>query len=354
MLSRLSPEEATRLRDAIRQLGESSDDTDHPAPDQAPDAVRDDSLASDTQAPRPETDDGVELVLSDLASRARPAETTTPSPTRHEASIEEDPWLHSLCEAEPETIAGFLEREAPAAIALVLSHLPSDHSAAVLSMFDDDRRADVLLQLSRSGDADPAAVRVIATELANWIQQHRHEQKRKAERIAKIQSILKALPPSERGTLVERLGEADEELGVTLGAKHPLGEAKAVDRPTAAEEEVAPEEPTPPRPAMPVEPRELIFARLTRMDAERLLAAARTLPARTALLALAELPPKQIRTVHKQLSRKASQDLQRRLSTLAPVRLRDIEASQRALHAAIRHAFHTARPQPATQPTQRT
>lgn len=340
MLSRLSAEESSRLRAAIRELGTVGQEQRESVPAevlQAPESDEADAADAEQRQEAPaealdDTDQGVELVLSDLATRTPP----TPKPRVPETpTIEGDPWLHSLGEAEPETIAGFLEREQPAAIALVLSHLPSDVSAAVLALLEDDRRAAVLLQLSRSGDADPAAVRVVATELANWIQQHKHEAKRKAERVAKIQSILDALPASERSTLVERLGEADDELGATLGAVHPLGEPPTPGDVGTPRTEEHPEAALP---QAPQEPRELVFARLAKMETRRLLSAARSLPARTALLALAELPPEQFRSVRKHLSRKAWQDLCRRLSTLAPVRLADVEASQRALDAAVRHA----------------
>ncbi|MEO1498036.1 MAG: FliG C-terminal domain-containing protein [Planctomycetota bacterium] len=362
MLSRLSAEEASRLRTAMRSVARSVAEDEPPT-----DASRaEESLTRQGNArSRPTANvsaepdvpdvaesnqaggveaDGVELVLSDLASQTAAASPRAPVvPSVPATPIDDDPWLHSLSEAEPETIAGFLEGEQPAAIALVLSHLPSDVSAAVLACFDEERRAAVLLQLSRSGDADPAAVRVIATELSNWIQTHRHEEKRRAERITMVQSILDAMPGGERRQLVDRLGEADNELGVSLGARHPLGasESEGEDDATPAivkaHEESA--RPTPPSP--PLEPREIVVARLARVDAKRLLAAARTLPARTAILALVELPPRQLNALTKQLTGKASRDLLRRLDAVAPVRLNDVETAQRTLDAAVRRTFFT-------------
>ncbi|TWT43181.1 FliG C-terminal domain-containing protein [Botrimarina hoheduenensis] len=350
MLSRLSPEEATRLRSAIRALGEiDPDEREAVAREVAEPAVSPQTKPAPSPTPQAkrsatEADGGVELMLSGIAMASETAPTTPRRPSvPAPINEQEDPWLDSLNEAEPEAIAGFLSREQPQAVALVLSRLPDALAAAVLAQFEPARRGAVLRQLSRTGEADPSTLRVIATELANWIQQHRHTRQQRAERLAKVEAIVGALPVADRAGIVEQLAENDEELATLLSRfAAPTPIVTPTDLPSSSEIDRQ----TPP--PQPVEPQHVVFARLVRVDPRRLLEGVRRLPPRVALLALVELPEPVLRAVKKQLPRSAARDLSQRLAAITPVRLRDVEASQRALDARLR-SLRSGTPSPSTR-----
>lgn len=63
-----------------------------------------------------------------------------------------------LKNADPQQLANFLAKEHPQTIALILSHLPSDQSADVLSEFEDALRSDVILRIAKLGKVSPAII----------------------------------------------------------------------------------------------------------------------------------------------------------------------------------------------------
>lgn len=63
-----------------------------------------------------------------------------------------------LKNADPQQLANFLAKEHPQTIALILSHLPFDQSADVLSEFEDALRSDVILRIAKIGKVSPAII----------------------------------------------------------------------------------------------------------------------------------------------------------------------------------------------------
>ncbi len=63
-----------------------------------------------------------------------------------------------LKKAEPRQLAGFLQKEHPQTIALILSHLASELAAEVLEEFPEDLRADVAFRITTLGRVAPNLV----------------------------------------------------------------------------------------------------------------------------------------------------------------------------------------------------
>jgi len=66
-----------------------------------------------------------------------------------------------LKKADSQQLASFLGKEHPQTIALLLSHLPTDQSAEVLSEFPDELRSDVLMRIASLGKVSPAVVQQV-------------------------------------------------------------------------------------------------------------------------------------------------------------------------------------------------
>ena len=66
-----------------------------------------------------------------------------------------------LKKADSQQLANFLAKEHPQTIALLLSHLPSDQSASVISEFPEDLQSDVLIRIASIGKVSPAVVQQI-------------------------------------------------------------------------------------------------------------------------------------------------------------------------------------------------
>jgi flagellar motor switch protein FliG len=66
-----------------------------------------------------------------------------------------------LNKADSQQLANFLAKEHPQTIALLLSHLPSDQSASVISEFPEELQSDVLIRIASIGKVSPAVVQQI-------------------------------------------------------------------------------------------------------------------------------------------------------------------------------------------------
>jgi flagellar motor switch protein FliG len=66
-----------------------------------------------------------------------------------------------LKKADSQQLANFLAKEHPQTIALLLSHLPSDQSASVISEFPEELQSDVLIRIASIGKVSPAVVQQI-------------------------------------------------------------------------------------------------------------------------------------------------------------------------------------------------
>lgn len=66
-----------------------------------------------------------------------------------------------LKKADPQQLANFLSKEHPQTIALILSHLPYEQAAEVLSEFKEDVRSDTILRIASIGKVSPQLVSTV-------------------------------------------------------------------------------------------------------------------------------------------------------------------------------------------------
>lgn len=315
MFGRLSLEEASALRAAIRSLDEENSD-------------------NEKESPRTISDDGnVELQFSEESVTVQPQSTTSQatSPVSHSSSapaveqLDGAAWLRSLRAADPSTIATYLSEEQPRAIAVVLGYLSPELAAGVLQSLPTDEQSRVVAQLAEQRDADPDSLRVIATGLAAWIKQQQEEHERRTNRVATIRQILAATPIAQREQLLAGLAEKEPEVARALSdtLRNPPPEV-VVESPL---EDVEAPPTIEPLPTIP-------FDQLQRLDGRALAEAIGQLHARTALLALAAASEALVERLTAGLPRAAAKDLRQRIHRVGPTTLAEIDRAQSALAGA--------------------
>ncbi len=323
MLGRLSAEEATALRTAIRELN-----------DEGP----------KTPPPKTQSDDGtVELQLNTSEPEAEPRRPTVIPPPAREELLDGAAWLRSLRNADPQAIATYLSQEQPRAIAVVLGYLPAELAAGVLQCLDAEEQSRVVAQLAEQRDADPDSLRVIATGLSAWVERQQEEQERRTNRVATIRQILAATPASQRRQIIAGLTESDPQVAASLADTVPAAPEKRPELPRPRDKQTPPKPQHAPAPAIP-------FEQLERLDGRALAEALGRLDSRTALLALAAAPDALVRRLTNGLPRAAAKDLRHRIHRVGPTTLSEIDRAQAALArsagqiAASRRAARAASP----------
>jgi flagellar motor switch protein FliG len=238
-------------------------------------------------------DDGVE-VSGSLAQ----AITTAPA-TSSRAALNKEPSAAPfafLQDAPTELIARQLLREHPQTVAVVLAHLPPPRAAAIVKQFPADVRADVLLRVGEIDDMHPEVVREVERGLEAVLAPALRSTRRRGAGAATLQAILNAGGD-------ERRAPAD----FAPPAARPVKEGPAEPANRAPQIE---------------------FALLTQLDDRawgKILAAT---DSQIALLALAGAAPDFVQRLMRQLPPRDAAILQRKMETLGPLRLRDIEHAQ--------------------------
>jgi flagellar motor switch protein FliG len=70
-----------------------------------------------------------------------------------------------LNKVKPEQLAGFISREHPQTIALIIAHMESGRAAETLSFFNDDLRSEVTIRMANLGDISPSVIKKVSAIL---------------------------------------------------------------------------------------------------------------------------------------------------------------------------------------------
>lgn len=327
LIGRLSHEEATALRSSIAQLGE----VDSAEREEVAEQLREDVAFTPQETNK---DSGVELSLGSAAMSA--SVSTLPAEVETHADS-----FGQLRDADPTAIATYLAGEQPRAVSLVLSYLPAETSAAVLAEYSDAEQANLLMQMSQLGEADPASVRVVASGLSDWIQHQNEERRLRADRMETVRAVLAASPAKQRSGLVKQLTQSDPTLASELGrfveeipqpVRTVTPPASNIRRKSGADgsPRIALRKPT--QPKLPPAPW-LSFGDLDRLDGPAIVQALSQLDGRTALLALAGASDALLARLETGLSKQSTKELQRRIAHLGATTLTEVDRAQQALAA---------------------
>jgi flagellar motor switch protein FliG len=367
MLAQLSPEEAEALRQAIRALGPLD------AEEQADVLAELRSAGSVAKQPSAL---GVELKLSG----SEPVNASTEKsihPLGDLPAVQRGKRFEFLERAPIDALVPYLAREHAQTIAVVLSHLPPDRAAALLSRLPARLQADSLERLTTLGEADPESVVVLENELAAWLAERAVGRPGSALRNDAVASILAAADNSSRDGIIANLRVHKSALAdqlapvLTAKARRTVGFAEVshqaarcaarmagIDREQAARVEQRLEaRQTSAQPNLPVRTRQLDprprstipYDSLVHLDNDTLSAALRELDPALLVLALAGSKAELVEHVCRQLPKRAARTLRRHLRQLGPTRLSDVEAAQLAVAQVAANVLdRAARQLPAT------
>jgi len=206
---------------------------------------------------------------------------------------------------DPKQLLSFIQGEHPQTIALIMTHLPSDKAATLLSSLPQDRQADVTKRIALMGRTSPDVLKEIEKIL-----------ERKISSLAPtdytssggIQSVVDILNRSDPGTLKIVMDTLE------------------VDDPELAEQ---------------VKRQMFVFEDIVMLDDRGIQLVLREVDVKDLALALKGSNPEVSQKIMANMSARASQNLREDMEFMGPVRLRDVEEAQQRIVKVIRRLEET-------------
>jgi len=227
-----------------------------------------------------------------------------------------------LAEADLAELVTYLEKEHPQAVALVLSYLAPEQAGEVVARLPSALRIEVIHRLADLTEPDQAVVREIASSLKSWLQSRLRENRGRSLGLEAVRKILGASGPTVEEEVLQGLAVRDESLADRLRTNapsridvyddqdiHDLDEGESFAPPSLEE--------------------------LVAIDVAVVAESLEAILPDVAALALSATEPAVVRQILKQLPRHQANHWRRRLKDLGPVRLSEVEASQRELEQAV-------------------
>lgn len=121
-----------------------------------------------------------------------------------------------LKKADPQQLASFLSKEHPQTIALLLSHLPTDNSADVLSEFNEELKAEVLVRIATLGKVSPAVVQQIEQVVDQIAEQTISQNMSLSGGAQIVANILNKSTVATAKALMEQIESKDANLGLEI------------------------------------------------------------------------------------------------------------------------------------------
>lgn len=330
LLARMSPAQAHRVRQAVVELTDVSEEEAEAALDalasrRTPTVERRQSNVANLDGAGIELDDRVaqrlaasvrdEAVFDDAVALSEPTHAIADLPDRDE------PPFRFLHEARMDELAGRLGREHPQAIAVVLAHLPPSRAAEVLAALAEPVQVEVLRRLAAMEPTDAVVVREIEDALRQWIAPAT-DASTPSVGLTAAQRILSVASDYTQRHVLDALAQRDRTLAERLGHR-----GAAPQRATASAGPL-------PVVASPPSGRTLRFADLEMLADSELPALWRGIEPAVAVLALAAAAPAFVDRVLDALDESQAREICRGLDELGPVSLADLDAAQDVVAAA--------------------
>lgn len=206
---------------------------------------------------------------------------------------------------DPKQLLSFIQGEHPQTIALIMTHLPADKAAILLSSLSQERQADVTKRIALMGRTSPEVLKEIEKIL-----------ERKISSLAPtdytssggIQSVVDILNRSDPGTLKVVMDSLE------------------IDDPELAEQ---------------VKRQMFVFEDIILLDDRGIQLILREVDAKDLALALKGSNPEVSQKIMANMSARASQNLREDMEFMGPVRLRDVEDAQQRIVKVIRRLEET-------------
>lgn len=249
------------------------------------------------------TQGGIEYAR-DVLERALGEQRAFEIITRLSASLKMRPF-DLVRRSDPKQLLSFIQGEHPQTIALIMTHLPSEKAAILLSSLPQDRQADVTKRIALMGRTSPEVLKEIEKIL-----------ERKISSLAPtdytssggIQSVVDILNRSDPGTLKVVMDTLE------------------VDDPELAEQ---------------VKRQMFVFEDIVMLDDRGIQLVLREVDMKDLALALKGSNPEVAQKIMANMSARASQNLREDMEFMGPVRLRDVEDAQQRIVKVIRRLEET-------------
>jgi flagellar motor switch protein FliG len=200
--------------------------------------------------------------------------------------------IETLRDMDGKILANFLREEHPQTVAFILAHLDPGHAGEILSLLNDEMQREVAYRMTQIGRTPPEVIEEVSRVLRNEIRQVR---------------------------------------GKDVGGVKPLSEAlNYVDKATeerilAGLEEIDPDLANSVRGLM------FTFEDLSKIDDRSMQMLIREVERDKWVLALRTASPQMKKKIFSNMSERAGALLREELESMGPVRLRDVESSQREI-----------------------
>jgi flagellar motor switch protein FliG len=209
--------------------------------------------------------------------------------------------LEALKWMEPRAVSEIVRLEHPQIIAIVLSYLDSDQAAEVLSLLPENMRADILMRIASLDGIQPSALQELDDILDKQFSGTSGNLKSSSVGGTKTAAnILNFMETSAEGAIMDRVKDADPELGQTI------------------------------------QDLMFVFDNLADVDDRSIQALLREISSDTLITALKGADEAVQDKIFKNMSKRAGEMLRDDLEARGPVRLSDVEAAQKEILAIAR------------------
>ena len=201
---------------------------------------------------------------------------------------------------DPKQLFSFIQGEHPQTIALIMTHLPVDKAATLLSSLSQDRQADVAKRIATMGRTSPEVLKEIEKVLER-----------------KISSLAPTDYTSSGGiqSIVDVLNRTDP------GTVKVVMDALEMEDPDLAEQ---------------IKRKMFVFEDIVILDDRGIQLVLREVETKDLGLALKGSNPEVAQKIHSNMSSRAGQMLKDDMEFMGPVRLRDVEDAQQRIVKVIR------------------
>jgi flagellar motor switch protein FliG len=234
-----------------------------------------------------------------LFSKALGVETSKRVLEKVTQSLESSIGFGSLDKADAAQVSQFIQNEHPQTIALVLAHLAPSRAAALLSSLPEEIRAEVVTRIANLGEISPDVIRRISAVLA---------QKLATLGPPKIQTVGGAR------TVAEMINKMDRESGRVILEKIEQGDSSL---------------------AVNIRNLMLVFDDLLLVDANGIREMLQRVDKKAVTMALKGTSDQLQQHIFKNMSQRAVDMMKEDMQALGPVRIRDVEQAQKEVVAAV-------------------
>jgi flagellar motor switch protein FliG len=193
---------------------------------------------------------------------------------------------------DAKVLAQFLQEEHPQTIAFILAHLYPAHAGEVFSMIPDDKQAEVAFRITRLGSTSPEVIEEVSKVLRNEIRQVQGKQ---VGGVKPVAEILNFVDSATEERVLTGLNEFEPELAD--GVRRLM----------------------------------FTFEDLSKIDDQSMQALVREVEKDKWVVAMRTASPTLKKKIFGNMSERAGALLKEELEAMGPVRLRDVEATQREI-----------------------